>query len=82
MKAKRIRSGIYAMGQFTICKEEFFGPEGGLRKMWSIGRGGFAVPENPQLETLKAAVEWINAIGDPARQHQIERDNEPRVWGK
>jgi hypothetical protein len=84
--AKKIDTGVYLYRGFRVCREEFYGPEGGLRKCWSIGDAetGFAIYENPQLESLRSAKAWIDAklAGAYWKRRKIEQEAEPLVWGK
>jgi hypothetical protein len=87
MRARKVQPGIYTHLGHRICREDATGPEGGIRRYWSIsgpiGTPGehYAHPENPQLETLSAACDWLEAK-HPGDRHRIEHDNEPRVWGE
>jgi hypothetical protein len=65
--ATRIEAGRYEYRGHHICREEHDGPEGGERVYWSIGgRIGttdekWAIAENPHLDTMRAAREWLDS---------------------
>jgi len=89
-KPYRVEPGLYTYRNHGIAKEETNGPEGGLRIYWSIS-GDLDGPDatsahahNPQLATLGAACDWLDAYlsGSVRKRQSIERRNAPRVWGK
>ena len=60
--AQKVTAGHYKYRGFDLYHEETEGPEGGMRRYWSIGDcTGFAVADNPHLATLRACKCWVDA---------------------
>lgn len=87
----KVFPGHYIYRNHNVYSEEVDGPEGGLRRYWSISGelGGpdedFAHPELPQLDTLTWAQHWIDAHIDGRDEHgrfkaQIEQLGEPTCF--
>jgi hypothetical protein len=86
---RKVEAGHYVYRNHNIYHEEFNGPEGGVRRCWGVS-GEIGGPDEhsahaklPQLATLKAAKEWIDALlaDDVKERHRIEREHSPLVWG-
>ena len=89
-KPHRLEPGLYIYRNHGIAKTDTEGPEGGRRVYWSIS-GDLDGPDAtsaharlPQLETLGACRDWIDAeiAGKLHLCNVIERENAPRVWGR
>lgn len=90
-KLHKIAAGLYVYRNHRLGIEDFSGPEGGQRICWSVSGdldgpdADHAHAELPQLQSLRAAQDWVDAFLDGAdrkgRSHaRVARENEPRIW--
>lgn len=81
-KTEKVAPGHYIYRNHHVCLEEdYVGPEGGLRRHWSISGEIGSIDEFsshamlPQLRSLTGARFWLNAYldNDVSRRHEVER---------